>query len=183
MAARVAVIEDAGDLWSELAPAGRQLRARGRARWAVGERKEILRRNQRWREVGENCSRNFDLDQGELHRGRGEPDRSPASAAIADAGALLRLAVGPLVVMRMTSHRVCGSDSAVRSTVYGGTCRNIDRQAPVHDARVKLRRLGQTDGEPDGDDAGETAEDSSASHASNIGSGAVRDRLCVLMTG
>ena len=72
--------------------------------------------------------------------------------------------------MGMTSHRVRGGNSAVRSAVYGGARRNIDRQAPVHDARVKLRRLGQADGEPDGDDAGETAGESSATHATNIGS-------------
>jgi hypothetical protein len=56
------------------------------------------------------------------------------------------------------------------SGVHSGVHRDIDRQATVHDARVKLRRLSQTDGEPDGDDAGETAEDSSVTHATNIGS-------------
>jgi hypothetical protein len=40
----------------------------------------------------------------------------------------------------------------------------------VHDARVELHRLRQTDGEPDGHDAGETADESSATHATNIDS-------------
>jgi hypothetical protein len=33
---------------------------------------------------------------------------------------------------------------------------------------VELHRLGQTNGEPDGQDAGETAEEQSATHATNI---------------
>ena len=127
-------------------------------------------RDQRGREVVENRSRNLELEQSELSRGRGEPNRSPARTAIADAAALFRRIVAPLVVMGVTSHDVRGSNSAMRwSGVHSGVHRDIDRQATVHDARVKLRRLGQTDGEPDGDDAGETAEDSSVTHATNIG--------------
>ena len=55
------------------------------------------------------------------------------------------------------------TNSSVRtvsgSALHAGALhRDIDRQPPVHDARVELRRLSQTYGEPNGQDAGETAE-------------------------
>jgi len=72
-------------------------------------------------------------------------------------------------MLGMTGHRVRRSHSAVRGyAVHTGVHRDVDRQAPVHDARVELHRLGQTNGEPDGQDAGETAEEQSATHATNI---------------
>ena len=43
-----------------------------------------------------------------------------------------------------------------------------DRQRAVHDARVQLLRLCQTNGEPDGEHSGQTAEERVASHSSNI---------------
>jgi len=42
------------------------------------------------------------------------------------------------------------------------------RQLSVHGARVQLRRLRQTNGEPDGEQTGQSAEDPVATHASNI---------------
>jgi hypothetical protein len=148
------------DASSELAPASGQLGARGSAGRAVREGKEKMRRNDRRRGVAENRSRTFQLDRRDLRRRRGEADRSLASAAITEAGALLRVAIGVSVMLGMTGHRVRRSRSAVRGyAVHDGVHRDVDRQPAVHDARVELHRLGQTDGEPDGQNAGETAEE------------------------
>ena len=44
----------------------------------------------------------------------------------------------------------------------------LDRQPTVHDARVQLSRLGQTDGEPDSDDPGQGFGIPVPTHAPNI---------------
>lgn len=49
----------------------------------------------------------------------------------------------------------------------GGVC--IDRQPTVHDARVQLHRLRQTDDEPDRKHTGQNPKESATTHASNIG--------------
>jgi hypothetical protein len=145
-----------------------------------------VRRNQRGRGVGENRSRALDLKRGKLRPSSSEADWGLSRTAIAEAGALLRLAVGALIVMGVTRHRVgrtgCNVRGMGRSAVHARALRrDVDRQPTVHDARVELRRLRQTDGEPNGYDAGETAEKSSATHESNIGGGRAQNRAATVI--
>lgn len=132
-----------------------------------------MRRNQRGRRVSESRSRALDLKRDELRPRSREPDESLAGVAIAEARALFRLAVAALVVMGVTGHRMRRTGPRVcamrRSAVHARALhRYVDRQPAVHDARMQLRRLGQTDGEPDRHEAGEATEESSATHDTNI---------------
>jgi len=63
----------------------------------------------------------------------------------------------------VTSHRATNGSRAGRSMVA-----NIDCQPAVHDTRVELHRLGETNREPDRDDSRKGAKDQGALHVSNI---------------
>jgi hypothetical protein len=63
---------------------------------------------------------------------------------------LLRLTIVTLLVVRVTDGRLrCDFVYRVRRPVMRWADVPINRQSAVHDAGVQLRRLGQTNGEPD----------------------------------
>ena len=142
-----------------------QLRARGSVRRAVRERKEELRRDKRGRCVADAGLTTFDRNRRELRRSGCKEDGSLTGAAIAEAAALLRLAIRRLVMMRMTGHRMDRGGAAMLRVQSDVVHRHVDRQAAVHGARVQLRRLRQTDGKPNGKDGGEATKEPMMAHA------------------
>jgi hypothetical protein len=152
-----------------------QLSARGTGGWPVTERKEKGGCDQARRGVVE--ARDCVVDDsrlGQRHRGRSESDWRASAITIAKAAALVRLSVGALVLVRLSSE-VRGHVVAVRrmAVCAGGL---LDGETTVHRARMKLHWLDHTGGEPDSEYAGETSEEPVTAHGSNICQGGPRER-------
>ena len=77
---------------------------------------------------------------------------------------LVVAALIPVVVARTRTRSVV----AGRWDMCGDRRALDDRETTVHRARVQLYRLGQTHGEPEREDAGETARHQVTTHDSNI---------------
>ena len=73
--------------------------------------------------------------------------------------------LSPPIVVRLI---VGMTGRGVRCSVMRATAVHADRQRAVHDTRVQLSRLRQTNGEPDREDTGQTAKESTMTHGSNI---------------
>jgi hypothetical protein len=144
-----------------------QSSARGAGGWPVTERKEKGGRNQARRRIVEARDRVGDDSRlGQRHRGRRKSDWRASAITIAEAAALVRLSVGALVLVRLSSE-VRGHVVAVRRMAVrdGGL---FDGEATVHRARMQLHWLDHTGGEPDSEHAGETSEEPVTAHGSNI---------------
>ena len=96
-----------------------------------------------------------------------------ADAAITEAAALIRVTVPVLVGF---PRHFAGDRYAMLHGIAGVACRCVapsvtgrtDGETAVHGAGVQLRRLGQTDGEPEGQNPRESAEQPTVMHVSNI---------------
>lgn len=150
----------------EATVASLQLRAGGTSGWAVAEGKEKMGCNDAGRSVSSRSGRAFGDGSGEQRNPGGcDSDGRASSVAVTETAALPRLVVTALIVM------VPGAN--VRCAVLGrrrvlDSRRLHNREAAVHRTGVQLRRLGQTNGEPEREHAGETARDPIAVHGSNI---------------
>jgi hypothetical protein len=79
-----------------------------------------------------------------------------------------RLVVTALIVVRMRWAKVRRGMHRFRG-VSGRTGDGLlNRETTMHGTRVQLRRLRQTNGEPEGEHAGETSRDPVTTHGSNI---------------
>jgi hypothetical protein len=87
---------------------------------------------------------------------RGESDWRASSAAVTKAAALSRLTVGILTVMEVTGASVRREVFHRRGVAVRGDRAHFDSEATVHGTGVQLDRLGQTNGEPERQHAGET---------------------------
>jgi hypothetical protein len=144
-----------------------QLRARGTGGWPVTERKEKSRRDQARRRVVEARDRIVDESRlGQRHRGCGKSDWRTPATAIAQAAALVRLSVGALVLVRLS--RAVHRHVMPGRRVAGSAGDRVDDETTVHRARMQLRWLDHTDGEPDSEHAGDTSEEPVTAHSSNI---------------